>query len=578
MLIPNIVIACCVAVTLALSCLAADEPAQSNVTAVLIDKVAVAGRVQILGAPEPGGGNLSLKVGAGVHRFDFAFGPAAGSRATSGRLRYKFDGLDSKWHESGGLMRLTARFHNAVGDVVGFQDFEARGNSVGWKGRMADSSFRQRNEPVTVPDGAVELRLTLVSGGAAYTVGVMAVDDLKITPVGRNEPLFADDFEQGERLDDADGTPRGWQRGGLRRDVVQVAVFDKPRTNHALAVLDANVQGWGEWGMRVSLRDRVRAGEVLKFQWREMYGVGAGGPQVAGYERVPSGRYVFRVRAENPLDATVLGETTLAVEVASPLWQSVWFLLACIVAVSGVVAWSVRLFTRRRWQRRVERLEWQQDLERERTRIARDIHDDLGTNLTRMGLLGEVIEREVPPGSPAALAAEDVGKTARVMIQRMSEIVWAVNPHYDTVEGLAGYVGRYAQGFLEMAGIRCRLDLPVDLSGIAMSAEVRHNLFLAFKESLHNVAKHAGASEVEVTLSMDNLRLILAVKDDGHGFDVALRPRGNGLNNMTARMAALGGTCEIVSQSGGGTTVRLILPVGQLLVSKKTGNHHGTKT
>jgi signal transduction histidine kinase len=197
-----------------------------------------------------------------------------------------------------------------------------------------------------------------------------------------------------------------------------------------------------------------------------------------------------------------------------------------------------------------------------------------------MGLLGEVIEREVPPGSPAAEAAEDVGRTARVMIQRMSEIVWAVNPHYDTVEGLAGYVGRYAQGFLEMAGIRCRLDLPADLSGREMSAEVRHNLFLAFKECLHNVAKHAGASEVEVALSMDHLQLILAVKDDGRGFDMAQIRRGNGLNNMTARMAALGGACEIVSQPGGGTTVRLILPAGKLLalVAKKTGNYHGTKT
>lgn len=507
----------------------------------------------------------------GFRRLDFAFGPSGESDSVSWRLRYMLEGIDTKWHESGGIMRLSVRFFSSNGDVVGFKDFEARATSSGWRGKVSNSLFSDRQEKVIVPEKAVALGLFLVSGGHAFVVGAMAVDDLKLKIAGQSEALFEDDFETGVRLDESGGVPRGWQRAGVRRDIMQVVRFDGPATNHALAVLDANVQSFGEWTTRIPLQDRVKAGDILELRWRELFSVGAGSKQGALYARVPPGRYIFRVRAESPLEGIVLGETFLSAEVVEPFWQSLWFIILCFLMVGGGLVLSVRLVMYRRWQRRIERLEWQEALERYRSRIARDIHDDVGAGLTRIGLLCELISREVPLGSKVALVAEEIRQTARTMTQNMSEIVCAINPHYDTVEGLAGFAGRFAQNFLEVAGIRCRLDMPIDLSGLEMSAEVRHNLFLAFKESLHNVAKHAAASAVEVSLVVDEKQLILSVKDNGCGFAADRVPCGNGLNNMTTRMSALGGTCKIISKPGGGTIVNLILPVDRFSAGGQNG-------
>ena len=543
----------------------AEEVASSLPPAdVRIERLAVDGLWKTLDSNQSYFRTPPVHLSLGFRRLDFSFGPYRESDAASWRIRYMLEGFDTKWYESGGSMRLSARFFNEKGDVVGFRDFEARANSSGWRGNVSDSSFRPRREKITVPDGAVDVRLFLVSGGHAFVVGAMVVDDIKVTISGGGETLFADDFEAGERLDQTDGSPRGWQRAGLRRDIMQVVLFDKPVTNHALAVLDANVQSFGEWATLIPLHDNVKSGDTLDLMWREMFSVGAGGQHSCSYARVPPGRYVFKVRAEAPLEGPALGEISLLVEVAKPFWQSLWFIALFFLAVSGGVVWSVRLVMRRRWERQIERLEWQKDLERDRTRIARDIHDDVGSSLTRIGLLSDVIAREVSPESKIALAVEEIGQTARSMTHKMSEIVWAINPHYDTVEGLAGFVGRFAQSFLEVAGIRCRLDVPLDLSGLAMSAEVRHNLFLVLKECLHNVTKHAAASVVEVSLLVDESLLVLSVKDDGRGFAVDQVSFGNGLSNMTARMSALGGSCKIISKPGGGTTVSLSLPVGQL--------------
>lgn len=479
-------------------------------------------------------------------------------RGESFRMRFKLDGLDNEWREISGSMRLTVRFHNEQGDVLENVDFDARGNSEGWKGTPERSRFTARRETLTVPEGAVSMQLLLVSGGPVETVGTMIVDDLKVMVAERDEVLFQDDFETGKNLDRPDGTPRGWWRGGLRRDLLQVARLDG---NHALAAFDAYVQSFGEWFINVPVRDRVSPGETLAVEWKEMFSVGEGGPHMAGYGYVPPGDYRFRVQALTPLEERLVGETALAIAIPTPIWQSVWFFALCSLGGAVVVALAARQVTRRRWQRRVERLEWQQAVERERARIARDIHDDLGTNLTRIGLLSQTIRRETSDGSGAAAAAEEVGRTAKAMTQAMAEIVWAVNPNYDTLEGLANYLGRFAQEFLSTAGLRCRLDLPVELPALVVPAETRHQLFLAFKEALNNIVRHARATEVRVALTVEPERFSVSVTDDGCGFSAStVAGRGNGLTNMTTRLKEIGGTCEIVSEPGKGTTVQLSAP------------------
>jgi signal transduction histidine kinase len=138
----------------------------------------------------------------------------------------------------------------------------------------------------------------------------------------------------------------------------------------------------------------------------------------------------------------------------------------------------------------------------------------------------------------------------------MDEIVWAVNPHHDTPEGLVNYLEQFATEFLGAAGIRCRLDLPIQLPLWPLTAETRHNLFLALKEALHNAVKHSGATEVRIAVALDDRALVLSVEDNGRGFDVSgADSTANGLQNMRRRLDQIGGQCRIVSTPGQGAKV-----------------------
>ena len=168
--------------------------------------------------------------------------------------------------------------------------------------------------------------------------------------------------------------------------------------------------------------------------------------------------------------------------------------------------------------------------------------------------------------------ARGYGRFARELTRALDEIVWAVNPQHDTLDSLATYLGRFAQEFLSAAGLRCRLDLPLRLPARPLTADVRHNLFLAFKEALHNVLKHADATEVRVVLALQPAAFSLAVEDNGRGFapgsaGAAAGPEGdrmapgNGLANLRRRLEAIGGRCEIHSAPGAGTKVRFVVPL-----------------
>jgi signal transduction histidine kinase len=207
----------------------------------------------------------------------------------------------------------------------------------------------------------------------------------------------------------------------------------------------------------------------------------------------------------------------------------------------------------------MELLEQQHAIEKERGRIAKDIHDDLGSSLTRIMMLGERAQEEMT-GNPEI--ASHVGKivtSARSTVQSMDEIVWAINPENDTLDGLVGYISQYANQFFEGTQIRCRLEVPVDLPSTVVAAEVRHHFFLVIKEALNNVLKHSGASEVRVEVQLDAERIQVLIEDNGCGFEES-RPgagrKGNGLQNMRKRMSALGGEMSLISMRGKGTRLK----------------------
>lgn len=195
--------------------------------------------------------------------------------------------------------------------------------------------------------------------------------------------------------------------------------------------------------------------------------------------------------------------------------------------------------------------------QRERLRIAEDLHDDFGSGLSKISLLSEVAKKK----APAPTELDKIAATAKELLLKMSEIVWALNHHNDTLPSLAAYIRRYTSGFFEDSGVRCHFSVP-NLPEAPLNGEVRRNVFLAVKESLHNILKHAGASEVEIDFSLNGDRLEIRIRDNGKGFDeAALAGAGNGLHNMEKRMAAAGGAFDVQSEPGKGTVIRLSLPL-----------------
>jgi signal transduction histidine kinase len=253
-------------------------------------------------------------------------------------------------------------------------------------------------------------------------------------------------------------------------------------------------------------------------------------------------------------------------------WQTWWFLVVTGVASAAAVSAMVSLAMRRRLHRKLEIIERQRAVERERARIAKDIHDELGASLTRITMLSQSARDELE-SSPAAAEVDRIYDTARDLTRAMDEIVWAVNPQHDTLDSLATYLGKFAQDFLAAAHIRCRLEMPIHLPSWPLTAEIRHNLFLAFKEALNNAVKHSAATEVRIFVEIAGDLVLLRVEDIGVGFSTngsnnrsANEPtrfsQGNGLRNMRQRLSEIGGHCEVRSAPGSGTAVTFRVSVG----------------
>lgn len=300
--------------------------------------------------------------------------------------------------------------------------------------------------------------------------------------------------------------------------------------------------------------------------------VKAGIKRTVNYNYVPPGHYSFQVIACNNDGVWNMTGASIPFAVLPFFWQTLWFRVlawVAIVTASGGLVWFE---TRRRMRRKLERLEQQRAVEHERARIAHDIHDDLGAHLTRISMLSESARGELNNPERATAGLNQIYDTARDMTRAMDEIVWAVSPRHDTLESLASYLEKFAQDLLAAAGIRCRLDMPMEFPAWRLTPDVRHSLFLAFKEALNNVAKHSAASETYIQLAAGATSFELVVEDNGRGFTPGAKGEpsadgsarlasGNGLENMTRRLKEIGGLCDIRSSPGQGTKVVFTIPL-----------------
>jgi signal transduction histidine kinase len=209
-----------------------------------------------------------------------------------------------------------------------------------------------------------------------------------------------------------------------------------------------------------------------------------------------------------------------------------------------------------------QRAEQEREIEQERTRVAHDLHDDLGARLTEVSMLSALVKSSSTSAAEKSKYLDQLSGTTRDMVTSLDEIVWAVNPRNDTIASLASYFGSYAQRLLDLASVSCGLDVAEDLSEHPIDPKFRQQLFLAFKESLTNVVRHAQATKVWLRISVENNSILVEVEDNGSGLDLRERAAGaDGIVNMQERLAALGGVCEIRTEPQKGTTVRFHAPL-----------------
>jgi signal transduction histidine kinase/ligand-binding sensor domain-containing protein len=283
------------------------------------------------------------------------------------------------------------------------------------------------------------------------------------------------------------------------------------------------------------------------------------------YGKLPPGTYHFKLTACNEDDVWNPNFATLEVKVLPPFWWTWWFLSLSTVVLLGMIVGSVHYVSTQRLQRQVAALRQKEALEKERARIARDIHDQVGASLTQLSLLGELVESDKNHPEEVEGHARQIEQTALDTTRALDEIVWTVNPANDTLDGLITYVCKYAQDYLAVAGLRYRLEAPPQLPATPVSPELRHNVFLAAKESITNVVRHAQATAVLVRLELEPNRFTLEIQDNGRGLS-GLDPKAaqtrNGLSNMRKRMEDIGGSFAIGPAPEGGTRVRLIAPLG----------------
>ncbi len=298
--------------------------------------------------------------------------------------------------------------------------------------------------------------------------------------------------------------------------------------------------------------------EGLDDQWFEV-----GRERMAFYSLLPAGSYRFRVTACGNSGIWNEEGASLSFVVEPFFWQTWLFRLPLLIGLLAAVVAAVRYLSFRRFRSRLKSLEQEAAVQKDRARIAKDLHDDLGAHLSQVAALSELAQTDIDKPIQAREHLDLIFRTARSATRSLDEIVWAVNPRNDTLDRFTAHLCTFAPEFLRAAGIRCRLDVPLDLPSTPLPANVRHHLYLALKETLHNVVKHSGASEVWLRLTLCGRELTLIIEDNGRGFQPGRCPTQgeDGLANLRQRMTEIGGRFDQHSEPDGGTRTTLAAPL-----------------
>ena len=422
--------------------------------------------------------------------------------------------------------------------MIGGEQALFPGESPGWTGLPETSDFVPQELSAVAPPGTAGVVFSILSHNAEQVVGSIAIDDviLRVDRTGESAearpltPLEVDEEALSGRTN-----PRGWIRPGSRPDMSLVRTRRGPAPHPVLVIVDDDPTRFGNWSTAKPNEIEVRPGDRVTASWTAAHSFGIGGTAAASYPPLTAGTYWFRVATFTAGGEATGDEASLSVVVVPPwhMRRDVWVAAAAVAAAGLLLAG--RAIATRRLARRLKELERSHALERERSRIARDLHDEIGAKLTEIAMRADTVRSEVDG-------------IARPEVVQLAGGIWQIA----------------AEQFLDAAGIAMRFQIPEDLPPVPLDGTVRHSLFLAAREAENNAVKHSGCTTMTIALTLTDGLLEIVIADNGKGFDPhdqKATPDRSGLTNMRRRMEEIGGGFSIDTSIGRGTTVRLTLPL-----------------
>jgi len=511
--------------------------------------------------------------------------PATFARGT--RLRHRLDGVDDGWQDPPASGRVFLQFHDAAERVVDSVETAMHGQSPGWTGSLERSPFVDYSLAATAPPRAAWVTAHFLSHGVEAgreVVGQIGIDAvvITVTPPGGGEPVphplpVGAAAGVSEPLD----TPTGWTRRGSWGRMAQLVGGGSPDSGLILAIIDDDPRQYGNWTSVT--RVPVAPGDAVVLGWRAAHSLGLGAAAGAEYRDLPPGTLWFRAGTFRPAGDPTGDEASLGIELVVPWHERPQVLIGGLLAATGLALAGGRSLALRRIKRRLEEVERAHAVERERTRIARDLHDEVGAALTEIAMQQYWVQREMEGVAPATtLARVEQSRQAVVdLVRNVDAIVWAVNPANDTLDRFIPYLTHSVEQFLESAGVAARIDAPDRPPPLPLEGSLRHGLFLTVREAVNNAVKHGQPATVWLTIHVHEdeaarLRLSIVVADDGRGLAAgspaaAAPPDGEqlasaaenrlGIESMRRRVAEAGGWLTIEPRSHGGTAVTIDVPL-----------------
>jgi two-component sensor histidine kinase len=472
------------------------------------------------------------------------------------RFQYRMDGYNNSWQEDVGQMCLIARFFDESNNQISEVEFDVTGSSPGWRGELKTSSFNHRHESVTVPLFATRLVIVMASTGAPSTIGVYAIADLtasKILPNKSPQLLLQSPYQD----DQSD-----WIRDGTHPTMAQIEELGQGTPpKKALLIIDNDLRAHAEWHNILASAPRVKSGDQIVIDWNEMYDMADGLGRFAHFQNLPPGQFRFRV-AELDVTGNPTGiEVSLPIMVLQPIWKRPFFWVANIFGLSIMVGIGMYYIVRRKIRDEILHYERQRELEHERLRIARDIHDDLGARVTQISLASAMAQINPTYPEQARADFEYVSQMARDLVTALYETVWVVTPSNDNLKELGNYLFQISNKLFARTQCHCRFYVDGLSQETTISSHVRHNICMAVKEALNNIIKHANASEAGIRIAYKCNLLTVLIQDNGCGFQAEQKFTGSGLVNLKRRLSDIGGKCSIKSELGQGTTIELRLTI-----------------